>query len=311
MAMESKYIWMDGEFVPFEKATVHALSPTIHYGPGAFEGIRCYVTNKGPGVFRLREHMERFRSSIHILGMECPYTVEELIEATHETIRKNDFEECYIRPFMYLEGPLGLNLDASEVRISIATWLWGPYLGEEALEQGAKAIVSSFTRMHHNSSMTKAKIGGQYVNSMLAKTLATRQGFDEAILLDPDGYVAECSGENIFLVRGDKVYTPNKANILEGITRESVMTLCEDLGYEVIEEPISRDQLYIADEIFISGTAAEVTPISEVDYRKIGAGKRGPVTHKVQNLFFETTHGKGARSDEWISMVGNLKKVQS
>jgi len=302
--MKSDYIWRDGVFVPYAEATVHILNPTMHYGPGVFEGIRCYATDHGPAVFRLGEHIKRFNNSLRILGFEPKYDAETLCEATRETIRRNGFESCYIRPFMYLEGPLGLNLDVSKPVIAIAVWEWGTYLGKDALDKGARMVISSFTRMHPNASMTKAKIGGQYVNSMLAKTLALRMGFEEAIMLTPEGYVAEGSGENLFLVRNDVIYTPPRTAILEGITRDSVITLAKDLGHPVVEESISRDQLYIADEVFVCGTAAEVVPVSEIDYRPVGTGQVGPVAKSIQNLFFDTVHGNGERSEEWLDFVG-------
>lgn len=302
--MKSDYIWRDGVFVPYAEATVHILNPTMHYGPGVFEGIRCYATEHGPAVFRLGEHIKRFNNSLRILGFEPKYDAETLCEATRETIRRNGFESCYIRPFMYLEGPLGLNLDVSKPVIAIAVWEWGTYLGKDALDKGARMVISSFTRMHPNASMTKAKIGGQYVNSMLAKTLALRMGFEEAIMLTPEGYVAEGSGENLFLVRNDVIYTPPRTAILEGITRDSVITLAKDLGHPVVEESISRDQLYIADEVFVCGTAAEVVPVSEIDYRPVGTGQVGPVAKSIQNLFFDTVHGNGERSEEWLDFVG-------
>ncbi len=308
--MKSKYIWMDGELVPFQDAKVHVLSPSLHYGPSVFEGIRCYASDFGPAVFRLREHIERFIRSCRILGMDLQYTVEELIKAVTDTVQANGFASCYIRPLMFLEGPLGLNLQDYTPRVSIATWEWATFLGEEALEKGAHLMVSSFTRMHPNASMTKAKIGGQYVNSILAKSLAVASGFNEAILLDPEGFVAECSGENIFLVRDGVVFTPPKAAILEGITRDSVIQLAGDLGYDVREEKISRDQVYIADEIFICGTAAEVTPVSRVDHRKIGSGTRGPVTEAVQQAFFETVQGRGKRSEEWLDWSWSTDAVE-
>ena len=276
--MKSDLIWMDGKFVPYDQATIHILSPSIHYGPAVFEGARCYHSDHGPATFRLREHMNRFVNSCKILGFELEYSVAELCDAVHETILANRFKECYIRPLMSLEGPLSLNLANSKPHISISTWEWGTFLGEDALEKGANLMVSSFTRMHPNASMTKAKIGGQYVNSMLAKSLAVKMGFDEAILLDPEGYVAECSGENLFLVEGDRITTPPRAAILEGITRDLVIVLANDLGYEVVEGTISRDQLYIVDEVFVSGTAAEVTPVSQIDFRPIGLGRRAPPT---------------------------------
>ncbi|MFQ5615140.1 MAG: branched-chain amino acid transaminase [Anaerolineales bacterium] len=302
--MKSDFIWLDGELVPYDQANMHVLSPTVHYGPGVFEGIRCYETPRGTAVFRLHEHLKRFINSIHILGFEnTGYNPEDLHEAVHLTIRANGFRECYIRPFMYLEGPLGLNLDASRPIIAIATWEWGTYLGQDALEKGVRAMVSSFTRLHPNINMTKAKIGGQYVNSMLAKTLAKRLGFDEAIMLDPEGYVAECSGQNLFIVRDGVIMTTPRASILEGITRDAVITLARDSGYEITEERFSRDQLYIADEVFVTGTATEVAAVREIDFRTIGVGRMGPVTRELQTAFFETVRGNGPRSEEWLDYV--------
>ena len=302
--MKSDYIWIDGDLVPFEDANVHMLTSSLHYGYGAFEGIRAYNTPKGAAVFRLQEHMERFVDSGLVLGVgDFPYSVEALCQATHETIRANGFDGCYIRPLLYFEGSLALNMDATTPHVSIATWEWGAYLGEEGLEKGVHMMVSSFTRHHINVAMTKAKITGNYANSVLAKTLAVRSGYDEAIMLDPEGYVAECSGENLFLVRDGVIYTPPRATILEGITRDSVITLAGDLGYSVVEEPISRDQLYIADEVFVCGTAAEVTPVSAIDHRQIGTGRRGPVAEALQELFFRTAKGEGERSDEWLDYV--------
>jgi len=305
MGMESKFIWMDGELVPFEKATVHFLTPALHYGLGVFEGIRCYSTPKGPAVFRLREHLERLVDSIEILGvLEFPYTIEQLRQAVHETIKANDFSQCYIRPLIYMaNGPLGLNLDNSRPSVGIAAWEWGAYLGEEAFEKGIRMMISSFTRHHPNVTMTKAKITGNYPNSVMAKTLALRAGFDEAIMLDPTGMVAECTGENLFVVRGGKLYTTPRANILEGITRDSIITVARDLGYEVIEEPLSRDQLYIADEIFLTGTAAECVPVCEIDFRRIGTGKSGPVVRAVQKAFHEAIRGQLPQYEAWCDYV--------
>jgi len=306
MGTESKFIWMNGELVPFEKATVHFLTPALHYGLGVFEGIRCYNTDKGPAVFRLTEHLQRLVDSIHILGvLNFPYTVEQLRTATRETIRANGFSQCYIRPLIYMgEGPLGLNLDASKPMVGIAVWEWGAYLGEEALEKGVRMMVSSYTRHHPNVTMTKAKITGNYPNSVLAKTLAVRAGFDEAIMLDPNGLLAECSGENLFMIRGGKIYTTPRATILEGITRDSIITVASDMGYEVIEEPISRDQIYIADEAFLTGTAAECVAVCEVDFRKIGDGKMGPITRKIQKTFQDVVRGKVEKYEAWCDHVG-------
>jgi branched-chain amino acid aminotransferase len=302
--MKSELIWMDGEFVPYEKATVHIITPTLHYGVGVFEGIRCYETAKGPAVFRLKEHLQRFLESIHILGvLDFPYSIADMHAAVLETIRVNGFKECYIRPVMFLDGPMGLNMDRSRPRLGIAAWEWGPYLGEEARIAGIHMMVSSFTRLHPNVNMTKAKVTGNYANSMLVKTLALRSGYDEAVILDPNGFVAECTGENIFLVKKGKLYTPPLAIVLEGITRSSVITLANDLGIPVIEEMITRDQLYIADEVFICGTAAELVCARMIDGRKIGEGKPGPVGLTLLDAYLENVHGRGAHSQEWLDFV--------
>ena len=306
--MKSNFIWMDGELVPFEQATVHFLSPTLHYGFGAFEGARCYDTPNGPAAFRLPEHLKRFVDSAKIMGiLEFPYTVEELTIAVYKTIQANDLTACYIRPAFYMDGALGLNMENYQTRVGIAVWEWGAYLGPEALEKGVRMLVSSFTRLHPNIQMTKAKAAGNYVNSIMAKTMAHRAGYDEAIMLDPEGYVAECSGMNIFVVRDDVIYTPYRANILEGITRDSVITIAQDLGYKVVEEPIVRDQLYIADEVFVCGTAAEVTAVCEIDTRTIGEGSMGPVTRQLQQTFFETVRGEGKHSTEWLDYIPVLE----
>lgn len=304
MSYRSDYIWMDGELIPYNDAKIHILTSSLHYGYGAFEGIRAYGTERGPAVFRSRDHFERFLNSSRVLGVkEFPYTVENLIQATHEVIRANGFQSCYIRPLLYFLGSFSLNLDLTTPHVSISTWEWGTYLGEGNLEKGVHMGVSSFTRHHMNVSMTKAKITGNYANSVLAKTDAVRNGFDEAIMLDPEGHVAECTGENLFLVQNGTIFTPPRAAILEGITRDSLIILADDLGYQVVEETISRDQLYIADEVFACGTAAEVTPVTQIDHRPVGNGKRGPITENLQELFFKTVVGKGRRSAEWLDYI--------
>jgi branched-chain amino acid aminotransferase len=305
MNLESRYIWMNGTLVEFEKATVHFLSPSLHYGIGVFEGIRCYNTDKGPAVFRLREHIERFMDSAMILGFRSlPYTVDELIEAVKLTVRENGFKECYIRPLVYCDNnSQGLNLDATSPKIGIATWEMGTYLGTEGVENGVRANVSSFTRHHPNVTMTKAKSTGNYTNSVMAKTDSVRLGFEEAIMLDPQGYVAECTGENLFLVRNGKVVTTQTAAVLEGITRDAIFTIIRDLGYEIVEQLVSRDQLYISDEIFVCGTAAEITPVREVDFRTVGSGKRGPVTAQIQKAFNDAIHGKNPEYASWLDYV--------
>jgi branched-chain amino acid aminotransferase len=305
MAMESKFIWMDGELVPFEKATIHILTPALHYGAAVFEGIRSYSTDNGPAVFRLKEHAERLTDSARVLGFrELPYDSEEIAEAIRQTVRVNGFDECYIRPLVYLTGGgWNLNVDGGKASVSIAVWEWGNYLGEEALAKGIRANVSSFTRHQPNVMMTKAKIAGNYPNSILAKTESVRLGFDEAIMLNPQGFVAECTGENIFIVSKGKVLTPPLVDILEGITRESLITIATDMGYKVVETSISRDQLYVADEVFVCGTAAEVIGLSEIDFRVIGEGKTGPVTREIQKAFHDAIHGKDPRYEHWVDYV--------
>jgi len=303
--MESQYIWTDGKLIPTEEALVPFLTPALHYGLAIFEGIRAYETKNGPAVFRLEEHVERLLNSAHAFGiLNFPFTQEEISQAILETVRSNGFMSCYIRPLIYqVDGPLSLNLDDSRPALSIATWEWDALLGKESLSKGVRLMVSSFTRLHPNVNLTKAKVSGNYVNSVMAKTLAVRSGFEEAVMLDPEGFVAECTGENIFLVRSGKIITPPRSTILEGITRDAILTLAADQGIEVIEEPITRDQMYISDEIFICGTAAEVVPVSEIDFRKIGTGKIGPVTEAIQEDFLETVKGDGKRSEEWLTYV--------
>jgi branched-chain amino acid aminotransferase len=311
MGMESKYIWMDGELVDFEKATVHILNPAMHYGAAAFEGIRSYNTPKGPAVFRLREHVERLLDSAHVFGIRnFPYTADEIVKAIKETVRANGFTDCYVRPLLFLKGGAwNLNVDAGQPALAIAVWQWSNYLGEEALAKGIRANISSYTRHHPNVSMTKAKIAGNYVNSFLAKTESERLGFQEAIMLDPQGYVAECTGENLFMVRRSKLVTPVTAPVLEGITRHTIHTIAKDLGYEVLEQPISRDQLYIAEEVFVCGTAAECIGLSEIDFRVIGDGKTGPITRAIQNVYHDLIRGKVAKYEEWCDYVEEEVKV--
>lgn len=299
----SDCIWVDGELVPYEEATVHLLSPTLHYGPGVFEGIRCYATARGPGIFRLEAHLERFLQSVKVLGVvDFRWTLADLRRAVAATVQANSFQACYIRPVLYFGGSMGLDLDSYEPHLAVATWEWDPLLGEGS-RHGVRATVSSLTRMHPNASLTKGKLNGQYVNSILAKSIARRTGFDEAILLDAEGYVAECTGENLFVVRDGVIYTPPRASVLEGITRDTVMTLAADLGYAVVEERLSRDQLYIAGEAFICGTAAEVVPVTEIDFRAIGDGQPGPITQTIQNLYSDTVRGRAARSPGWVEYV--------
>jgi branched-chain amino acid aminotransferase len=313
MGMESKYIWMDGELVEFAKATVHILNPAMHYGAAVFEGIRAYNTAKGPAVFRLSEHAERLLDSAHVFGIrEFAFSGDDIVKAVKETVRANEFTDCYIRPLLYLKGGAwNLNVDAGQPALMIAVWQWSNYLGEDALAKGIRANISSYTRHHPNVSMTKAKISGNYVNSFLAKTESERLGFQEAIMLDPQGYVGECTGENLFVVRHGKIITPATAPVLEGITRHTIFTIAKDLGHEVLERPISRDQLYTADEVFVCGTAAECIGLSEIDFRKIGDGKTGPVTREIQNMYHDLIRGKVAKYEEWCEYVEEKEQVKA
>jgi branched-chain amino acid aminotransferase len=306
MGMESKFVWMNGELVPFEKATIHVLTPALHYGAAVFEGIRAYNTDKGPAVFRLRDHAERLIESAEVFGFRnLTFTVDQVVKAIKDTVRANGFKDCYIRPLLYLTGGgWNLNVDSGKASLAIAAWEWGNYLGEDALAKGIRANISSFTRHHVNVSMTKGKVSGNYANSFLAKTESVRLGFEEAIMLDPSGYVAECTGENIFIVRRGKIYTPASAPVLEGITRHSIHTIAGDLGYRIKERPISRDQLYTADEVFVVGTAAECIGLNEVDFRKIGDGKTGVVTRAIQNVYHDAIRGKVAKYEAWCEYVG-------
>jgi branched-chain amino acid aminotransferase len=303
---------MDGALVASQDATVEFVNAGLHYGISVFEGIRGYATDRGPAIFRLPEHVDRLLDSASVIGFrDLPWSREALIAAIDQTVAANGMGDCYIRPLIWLDGAMNLVVDSGKLRLGIAVWEAGQFLGPEAKERGLRANISSFTRHHPNIAMTKAKIGGNYVNSVLARTESLRLGFDEAIMLDPAGYVAECTGENIFLVRGGAVYTPHTAAILEGITRDTVLTLCRDLGYPVLEQPISRDQLYIADEVFVCGTAAEVVALSEIDMRRIGAGKAGPVTKEVQQAFEQLIRGRHPRSADWLHVVTAAEVAQT
>jgi branched-chain amino acid aminotransferase len=303
--MRSKQVWMNGRLVPTEQATVPFLNTGLHYGLAVFEGIRAYRTARGPAVFRLREHVERLMGSAQVLALPAiPWSEAEILEAVRETVAANGFEECYVRPLIYVsEGAWNLDVGNGKASLGIAVWEWGPYLGAEAREMGVRANVSSFTRHHPNVMMTKAKISGNYANSALAKTESVRLGFDEAIMLDPSGFVSECTGENLFLVRDGAIVTTPTATILEGITRDSIITLARDLGRPVREEPVSRDQLYLADEVFVCGTAAELVALREIDGRPIGSGRTGPVTRGLQQAFHEAVHGENARYEKWLTYV--------
>ncbi len=298
-------IWLDGGFVDWDAATVHVLTHTLHYGLGVFEGIRCYATaDERSAVFRLDEHVRRLFESAHINLLEIPFSRQQLRDAILETLRANHLDEGYVRPLVFVgDGEMGLNPGANAIRVAIVAWPWGKYLGEEGMENGIRAKVSTFSRHFLNAKMTRGKTCGDYVNSILAKREALLDGYDEAIMLDTQGFVAEASGENIFSVRDGAVYTPPAATVLEGITRGTVIEIARDKGMSVEEVQLTRDDLYVADEVFLTGTAAEVTPIRELDRRCIGAGRRGPVTKTLQTAFFDIVSGRDAKYERWLTYL--------
>lgn len=298
------FIWMDGEFVAWRDAKVHVLTHTLHYGVGVFEGVRAYPTDKGPAIFRLERHTERLFQSAKIMGMKIPFTAEEVNAAQIECIKKNELESGYLRPMaFYGSEAMGLHAKGLKVHLSIAAWPWGAYLGDEGLEKGIRVKTSSFNRHHVNSTMAKAKTNGHYTNSIMSLQEAENAGYDEALMLDTNGYVAEGSGENIFIVRRGKVYTPSLTSALEGITRDTIAhVLTEDMGLELIEKQITRDEVYTADEAFFTGTAAEVTPIRELDDRTIGNGARGDVTTEVQKRYFDIVNGRDQARLDWLTV---------
>lgn len=299
-----KYVWMDGKLVPWKNATVHVMTHTLHYGFGVFEGIRCYKTGKGSAIFRLKEHVTRLFDSAKIIGIKIPYSEKKVFDSIIEVVKANKFKECYIRPIAYIgDDQRGLNYIGSKIHLSIAAWPWGAYLGSDGLNKGIRVKISSFTRHHHNITMTKAKVCGAYINSIMAKTEAIRDKYDEAVMLDVNGNVAEGSGENIFIVKKGILTTPPLLSVLEGITRNSIMELASDNSIEVREDFFSRDTLYNADEAFFTGTAAEVTPIREVDNRAIGKGKPGPVTKTLQKDFFNSVLDKNAKHKKWLTYI--------
>lgn len=302
---KAEYIWMDGALVPWDEAKVHVLSHTLHYGFGAFEGIRCYLCDDGrSAVFRLHEHIRRLCQSVHILGIASPYAEAAIAEACLETIRANGLKECYIRPLIYVaDGEMGLAATDNPIGVSVATWRWGSYLGEEGLANGIRVSTSSFQRFHVNTLMTKAKAVGHYVNSILASIEARNAGYDEALMLDVDGYAAEGCGENLFVVRDGAIKTPPIATVLEGVTRNTAFVLLKEAGYEVTEQRFTRDEVYIADEAFFTGTAAEVTPIRSLDDRSVGADGPGPITKRLQQDYFAVTKGRRAEHSEWLTYV--------
>lgn len=301
---KGNFIWMDGKLVRWKDAKIHVMTHTLHYGFGVFEGIRCYKTKKRPAVFRLKEHVVRLFESAKIIGIEIPFTPKKVTDSIIELVKVNKFQECYIRPIAYIGAEKrGLNYLGSRISLSIAAWPWGAYLGTDGLNNGIRVKISSFTRHHHNITMTKAKVCGAYINSIMAKTEAIRDGYDEAILLDVHGNVAEGSGENIFMVKNGIIKTPPLVSILEGITRNTVIKFSEDKNIEVCEENFSRDMLYNADEAFFTGTAAEITPIREVDNRPIGNGKPGTMTKALQKAFFNTVMDKNKKYCNWLTHV--------
>jgi branched-chain amino acid aminotransferase len=305
MIKKVETIWLDGKLVDWDKAQVHVLTHTLHYGLGVFEGIRCYRCQDGQSaVFKLQEHVDRLFDSAHISQITIPFSREEIFQAIIETLKANKLQEGYIRPIVFIgDGEMGLYVKDYPVRVAIACWPWGAYLGEEGLRKGIRAKIASFTRHHVNVGMTKAKICGNYVNSILAKKEVTAMGYDEAILLDTEGYICEASGENIFIVKKGTIKTPPPTSILQGITRDSVIRLARDAQMHVVEQRFTRDELYIADEAFFTGTAAEITPIREVDDRGIGRGERGPVTEHIQKTFFDAVQGKNEQYKDWLSYL--------
>jgi len=297
-------IWMDGEMVDWREAKTHVLTHTLHYGMGVFEGVRAYKAEQGTAIFRLQEHTNRLFDSAHILGMDIPFDRETLNQAQLAAVRDNNLESAYIRPMCFYgsEG-MGLRADNLKVHVIVAAWNWGAYLGEEQLQKGIRIRVSSFTRHHVNITMCRAKANGNYMNSMMALQEALADGYDEALLLDTQGFVMEGSGENIFLVKDGKLHTPDLTSALDGITRKTIMTLAAELDIPVVERRITRDEVYIADEAFFTGTAAEVTPIREVDGRSIGNGGRGPITAKLQKMYFDVVHGRTKIHDDWLAYI--------
>jgi branched-chain amino acid aminotransferase len=302
---KTERVWHNGRLIAWDDANVHILTHTLHYGLGVFEGIRCYRSDGGAGnVFRLKEHVTRLFDSARIVEIAMPYEPDAIETAILDTLRANRMSEGYVRPLVYLgAGAMGLLPKDNPTQVAIVVWPWGAYLGEEGLERGIRAKVSSYARHHPNVSLTKSKTCGDYVNSILAKREVTRLGYDEAVMLDTNGLVAECSGENIFIVRRGRLLTPPLVSVLEGITRDSVIRIARDKGIEVVEQSITRDEVYCAEEMFLTGTAAEITPVREVDDRKIGAGSRGPVTKTIQTTFFDAVKGRDRKYESWLTPV--------
>jgi branched-chain amino acid aminotransferase len=304
MADRDGQIWYDGKLVPWREATTHVLTHSLHYGLAVFEGVRAYKTVSGTAIFRLQEHTERLFNSAHIFMMKMPYERPTIVEAQKEVVRANRLDACYVRPIaFYGSEKMGVSPKGAQVHVAIAAWPWGAYLGADGIEKGIRVKTASYARHHINVTMCRAKFSGTYANSILANQEALEQGYDEALLLDVDGYVAEGSGENLFIVKNGKLYEPELTSALIGITRDAVITMARDIGLEVQARRITRDDVYIADEAFFTGTAAEVTPIRELDSRVIGAGRRGPVTEKLQSMFFDVVNGRAERYRRWLTYV--------
>jgi len=304
MADRDGFIWQDGKLIPWREATTHVLTHSLHYGMSVFEGLRAYKTETGTAIFRLEEHTDRLFNSAHIFQMAMPFDKATLNEAQKEVLRANHLESGYLRPIAYYGAEkMGVSPKGAKVHVAIAAWPWGAYLGEEGMERGIRVKVSSYTRHHVNISMVRAKASGHYINSILANNEVTNEGYDEAMLLDPEGYVAEGAGENLFIVKQGKLYTPDLTSCLEGITRATVLTLAAELGLSVQEKRITRDEVYTADEAFFTGTAAEVTPIRELDGRQIGIGRRGPITAQIQTKYFDVVYGRSEAHRGWLSYI--------
>lgn len=305
LSRENNHIWYDGKFVNYSDANTHVLTHSLHYGMGVFEGLRAYLTDKGSAIFRLNEHTDRLFNSAKILDIKIPFSKEEINLAHKLVVKKNNFQECYIRPLVfYGSEKLGIYPPDNDVHVIIAAWTWGNYLGNKSMVNGIKVKISSYSKYNANSILCKSKTTGNYLNSILSNKEAVKNGFDEAILLDSQGFVAEGSGENVFLVKNGKLYTPDSASsILDGITRDSVIDICDGLSLEVIEKKVTRDELYIADEVFFTGTAAQITPINQVDNISIGNGTVGDITREIQDVYFDIVHGNNAKYTNWLSYL--------
>ncbi len=304
MADRDGVIWYDGKMVNWRDATTHVLTHTLHYGMGVFEGVRAYKTDEGTAIFRLKEHTDRLFRSAHILQMKMPFSKEVLMEAQKAAVRENNLESAYMRPMcFYGAEAMGISAKTLSTHVIVAAWKWGAYMGQEALDNGIRVKTSSFSRHHVNITMCKAKANGNYMNSILAHQEAALDGYDEALLLDVDGFVAEGSGENVFIIRNGKLYTPDLTSALEGITRDTILQLAAEIGLTVIEKRITRDEVYSADEAFFTGTAAEVTPIRELDRRNIGEGTAGPITKQLQKMYFDAVTGKSSQHADWLTLV--------